>query len=190
LLLQNMYFCCIAFIKFSILFFYRRIFPANKFRIATYALLGTIAAIWITSALLSVLPCTPVSYNWDRTQQGGHCIGNPSYFTVGISVPNIVTDILILLLPLPVTWKLQLRPKKKLALCGIFSLGIFATIASCIRLTFVKQRYLVFLWNNIEPDLAIICACLPTMMPLVRLVRESLASKITRLRTRPRTVTL
>ena len=119
-----MYYCCIAFIKFSILFFYRRLFPVNKLRIATFALLGTIAALWITSALASILPCTPVSYNWDRTQQGGHCLGNRGAFTIGVSVPNIVTDVLILLLPLPVIWKLQTHFKKKVALCGIFSLGL------------------------------------------------------------------
>lgn len=119
-----MYYCCIALIKFSILFFYRRLFPVSKLRIATSALLGTIAALWITAAFLSVLPCHPVSYNWDRTQQGGHCTGNPGDFTIGVSVPNIVTDVLILLLPLPVIWQLKMQPQKRVALCGIFSLGI------------------------------------------------------------------
>ena len=117
-----MYYCCIAFIKSSILFFYRRLFPVNKLRIATSALLGTIAALWITTALLSILPCHPVSYSWDRTQRGGHCTGNPGDFTIGVSVSNIVTDILILLLPLPVIWKLQLQSKKKLHFAGYFLL--------------------------------------------------------------------
>lgn len=30
----------------------------------------------------------------------------------------------------------------------------------------------VYLWANIEPDISIICARLPAMMPLVQLVRE------------------
>lgn len=36
----------------------------------------------------------------------------------------------------------------------------------------------VYLWSNIEPDVGIVCACLPAMMPLVRLVREKFGSRI------------
>ena len=43
---------------------------------------------------------------------------------IAISIPNIVTDVIILLLPLPVIWKLQLHFKKKIAVSAIFSLGI------------------------------------------------------------------
>ena len=35
----------------------------------------------------------------------------------------------------------------------------------------------VFLWTNIESDVGIICACLPAMMPLVRLIRDKCGSK-------------
>lgn len=64
------------------------------------------------------------------------------------------------------------------------------TISSCIRLKFVADNphgfgkiAPGFLWTNIEPDIAIICACLPTMMPLVRLVRDKLRSSISLSRT-------
>lgn len=40
-----------------------------------------------------------------------------------------------------------------------------------------------FLWTNIEPDIAIVCACLPAMMPLVRLVRDKLSSRFALSRT-------
>lgn len=123
LFLQEMYYCCIAFIKFSILAFYRRIFPINTLRFTTYALIGIIAIWWVTVALISILNCTPIDYNWDRTQPGGHCL-DPEIFAIAISIPNIVTDLIILLLPLPVIWKLQLHFKKKMALSAIFSLGI------------------------------------------------------------------
>lgn len=60
------------------------------------------------------------------------------------------------------------------------------TISSCIRLvSLVHNSNLApaSFWTNVEPDVAIICACLPTMMPLFRLVREKLASKAILLRT-------
>lgn len=40
-----------------------------------------------------------------------------------------------------------------------------------------------FLWTNTEPDIAIVCACLPAMMPLVRLVRDKLSSRLALSRT-------
>lgn len=118
-----MYYCCIACVKLSVLAFYRRVFPVNTLRITSYALAGVIAIWWITVVLISILACTPISFNWDRTQPGGHCL-DPRIFVIAISIPNIVTDITILLLPLPVIWRLQLHFKKKIAVSAIFSLGI------------------------------------------------------------------
>ena len=39
------------------------------------------------------------------------------------SIGNIVSDFIILLLPIPVVWRLQLRLKQKFAVMGIFGLG-------------------------------------------------------------------
>ena len=59
-------------------------------------------------------------------------------------------------------------------------------ISSCIRLMYtIDNRHVVgdfglfCLWTNIEPDIAIICACLPVMMPLIRSVRRKLSSEAT-----------
>lgn len=41
------------------------------------------------------------------------------------AVTNISTDLLILLLPMPVFIQSQLPLKRKLVLCGVFALGIF-----------------------------------------------------------------
>lgn len=40
-----------------------------------------------------------------------------------MSVPNIVTDLIMLLLPMPVIWRLKLPTKQKIALTGVFLLG-------------------------------------------------------------------
>lgn len=118
-----MYYCCLAFIKFSILAFYRRVFPTGELRITTYILIGVITAWWIAAVLVSVLSCTPAKFDWDSTKHNGHCIG-ASGFILRNSIPNIATDVAILLLPLPVIWKLQLPIRKKVAVTVIFSLGI------------------------------------------------------------------
>ena len=120
---QDLYYSCIAFIKFSILAFYRRLFPISEFRITTYVLIGVIAIWWITAVLISILNCTPISYNWDRTQPGRHGL-DARKFVIAVGIPNIVTDGIMLLLPLPVIWQMKLQFKKKMALSAILSFGI------------------------------------------------------------------
>ena len=58
-------------------------------------------------------------------------------------------------------------------------------IASAIRFKYMAESihdYLwnaapIYLWTNIEANIGLICACLPAMMPLIRLVRGKLGSK-------------
>lgn len=49
---------------------------------------------------------------------------------------NVVTDCLILILPLPVLWRLQMPLKKKLRCVSVFGVGVFACIASIVRFVY------------------------------------------------------
>ena len=73
--------------------------------------------------LVSILSCRPVQYEKDLLKRNAHCI-SASGFVLTNTIPDIATDIAILLLPLPVIWNLQLRVKKKIAMTAIFSIGI------------------------------------------------------------------
>lgn len=65
-----------------------------------------------------------------------------------------------------------------------------ATIAAVIRLNILTVGNIInimnpdslLLWSEVELDIAIVCACLPTTMPLFKLIRQKLASKATLLR--------
>lgn len=52
-----------------------------------------------------------------------HCIDIQSYLW-GVVLSNLVIDLAILYLPLPMVWKLQLSIRQKLALTGMFLLGL------------------------------------------------------------------
>ena len=45
-------------------------------------------------------------------------------FFIANAIPNIITDILMLLVPVPGIWSLQLRISQKIAVFGIFALGL------------------------------------------------------------------
>ena len=67
--------------------------------------------------------CSPVAYAWDKTITGGTCIDELA-FSRYKTIPNILVDIFMLALPLPLVWKLQTSITQKLGLTAVFLTGI------------------------------------------------------------------
>lgn len=70
----------------------------------------------------SFLICQPLAYNWDQTIDG-HC-GSSITLWMCHGVLNIVTDLIVLLLPMPYIYSLELALYKKLVLMATFGLGL------------------------------------------------------------------
>ena len=118
---ENFYAPAIATTKFSVLLFYNRIFSIPKFRTVLYILASTVAAWWIAMQFTVIFECTSIDFSWDQRGKG-HCINLDKFF-LGQAIPNIVTDIVLLAIPLPMIWNLQLPRSQKVALSGVFLLG-------------------------------------------------------------------
>lgn len=67
----------------------------------------------------------PVSYFWDEVTDpsSGRYRYDFYYYYIGNAVSNMVTDVLILIAPLPIVWKLQMRTGQKIEVCSLFLLG-------------------------------------------------------------------
>lgn len=96
---------------------------------------------------------------WD-TSLKGHCIQTqPFYFDLGGT--SIALDFIIIALPLPVLWKLQLRTRRKAFLVALFALGFFITIFQFIRIFTVKELKIytdsknIVLWSLAEVSLGV-----------------------------------
>lgn len=50
---------------------------------------------------------------------------------------TIILDFILLLLPVPIVWALQLPVKQRLAVCGLFFLGFIVCIAGIIQAYYV-----------------------------------------------------
>ncbi|KAL6714560.1 hypothetical protein ACLMJK_007985 [Lecanora helva] len=94
---------------------------------------------------------------------------------------NVITDIEILVLPLPIILRLQISKAQKLQLIGIFSLGGFVCIASIVRAPQVLDIGFTdgswsnvpsAVWSAVELNTGIVSACLPTLRPIFKLVRQ------------------
>jgi hypothetical protein len=97
------------------------------------------------------------------------------------STPNVITDVMILLLPLPYVWGLHAPLGQRLILVGMFMLGCFVSIVSIVRLTILVGIPLgssdvtyntkeVIVWSIVEINIGLVCACLPSMKPALKLL--------------------
>ncbi|KAJ5512832.1 hypothetical protein N7463_002384 [Penicillium fimorum] len=131
----------IMFVKLSLLWFYLRLDRHGYMKWAVYVLTFVVLGLSIASGLVLAFSCFPPAKFWDLTGTvPGHCMSPTSQqtFYEANGVLNIVTDILIYLTPVPMLWKVQMPLRKKLALMGVFGVGILALAAGCVRYAYVK----------------------------------------------------
>ncbi|KAL5356286.1 hypothetical protein BJX96DRAFT_162355 [Aspergillus floccosus] len=150
----------VTFAKLSILLFYTRIFRTPQFQILSYAICFIVV---------------------------GHRNRQQAFFRY-VSIPQIFTDFVILVMPLPYVWKLHTHLTNKLALTGVFLLGGLELVASILRMTIFFQEEIMTdstwvsvnlgIWSVLEGAIIIIAACLPPVWPLlVRFLPEKLRRK-------------
>lgn len=107
---------CVTFTKLSILYQYRRLFPNRDFKLMTSALIA-IMIMWCTGVMFTgIFMCTPVHKAW-KPLTPGSCISLVPYY-YGMQIPNVITDILILLLPFREIQRLELPFKQKIGVAA------------------------------------------------------------------------
>lgn len=113
------------FIKTSVLLLYRKIFgPEPHMRTLVYVGIGY---LFITNAVATVLfgaLCAPRPGERYLTRYSKpECFNNVDNLAIAIAVENLIADVFLLVLPLPIIWKLQMSPKRKYALICLFMTG-------------------------------------------------------------------
>jgi hypothetical protein len=115
----------VGFSKLSTVFLYRRIFTQRIFRIVTNAYITVLIGWLLCFQIATLFQCTPVSTLWTQWEYNyaAHCVQILPYY-YAVSTTDTLTDIFILVLPWRATWKLQLPMKQRLAVGGMFLMGI------------------------------------------------------------------
>ena len=131
---EIMYSLAIFMVKLSLLFLLHRIFPKISKRRLHYALWVTgsiISAYTIVQIVCVILLCVPFRALWDPTVTA-YCIRVDIVVLVCGSL-NIATDVVILVLPVPEIWHLQIAMRQKLQLTFLFLLGGLCDLSVHIR---------------------------------------------------------
>ena len=109
--------------RLSILCLYKRVFNLRKrwFRIAWWSCIGIVSLYAITLLTLNLTACAPnpISALW---RNGRFCRFERTSVTV-MGCVNAAIDLIILLLPIRMTWQLQMAKKQKIAVSSVFGLG-------------------------------------------------------------------
>lgn len=95
--------------------------------VAVYSALGLI----ITESSLFIF-CRPFSQYWAVPVSNKQCSTYHDYCIVQ-TVFNVSSDLLILMIPLPLIIRIQVSPGKRALLVLVFSLGLFTVLASILN---------------------------------------------------------
>ncbi|KAH8888543.1 integral membrane protein [Thozetella sp. PMI_491] len=181
--------CLIALLltKISVGFFLLRFTPSPRYK---WVIIGVMifTVLSATGNIFTVFfQCRPLPKTWDGSVDG-ECLppANLKFAAFFNSAVSVFTDLLFAVLPVPMLWKVQLNWKTKAAVTAVLSLGIFATIAAIVKITFLgnygKHGDFLFdsvditIWTTVEIATAMVAACIPTLKPLFKaLLRGSSA---------------
>ena len=107
--------------RIAVVCLYLRIFHSRRMRVATWIVLSVIVAAMCANIFAGIFACWPVQYAWDKSI-AGKCFNIPLWFRLS-PVPVIVTDIPLLILPIPQVLALEMTPLKKTGVILTFMTG-------------------------------------------------------------------
>ena len=161
--------------KTSILLLYLRVFGIwRAFRFLCWIMIGVVLSFTTASVFASIFQCSPVAFAFDNTTNDGHgtCIDLTTFWYANAGF-NIGTDVIIIIMPIWPVKGLNIPTRSKIALCGVFAVGIIVCITSILRFTTLNhstshtdimwQSIASSMWTVIEYNLGIIAASMPAL---------------------------
>ncbi|KAI9724600.1 MAG: hypothetical protein M1828_003623 [Chrysothrix sp. TS-e1954] len=178
-----LYDTAVSLAKFSALFFYLRVFrsPGNRwFQISVWTTFA-LAVAWLLYAwFITIFQCQPIAAAWTAELKATATCVSPFDFFSSSAISNLIIDVVILILPLPMLWRLQMKFAKKLLIAGVFVCGYcvvfmsvgrlvaIAQVANSLNADFTWNVTPIIQWTMVEPAIAVVSICLPAIFHLVK----------------------
>ncbi|KAF1841118.1 uncharacterized protein K460DRAFT_347785 [Cucurbitaria berberidis CBS 394.84] len=169
----------LAFTRISILLSYRRIFTSDCMRISVKIALS-ICTVWgFAAVVIRLFSCIPINALWDISKKPiAKCFDEKAFFILNAGI-NIATNLTVAILPIKAIWNLRIPRGQRTVLVANLSIGWFICIVSGIRLQAFLQAFkhpldrtfydsITICWTAIELNLAIACACIPSLKALLK----------------------
>ncbi|KAJ5817879.1 hypothetical protein N7447_007887 [Penicillium robsamsonii] len=168
----------LAFAKMSLVFLYRRIMEKQEaYNWALNIISAVVCGYSLALVFALIFACNPIAMSWDLSITDGTCISRQGLY-IATAVTNIVTDLALILLPIPLVVGLQMPGIQKCYLIFVFGVGCATVVTSILRLAtlvpFLTASDATYelawpqLWINVEANLIVICPCLPSLRQFLR----------------------
>ncbi|KAI0426625.1 hypothetical protein F5Y09DRAFT_318441 [Xylaria sp. FL1042] len=179
---SHFYDFAIASTKLSILALYHRIFVTTGMRVLIWITAALVLGWLIEMEIILALGCQPIQGWWDQeVAKTARCVDKVA-FTYSTNILNLIFDLWIFSMPIPIIMKLQVNKNKRIALCCLFCIGLGVCGLSIARLSVVFSAgsdditwyEIPFgILSALEPCGAILCANLPIIYrDLVRIFKR------------------
>ncbi|KAL4999597.1 hypothetical protein BDV10DRAFT_184229 [Aspergillus recurvatus] len=174
-------------IKLSLIFFYRRLLTVIKWSAFDIVCLvhAVLIVMWALALfLLFLFGCkTKIYLHWAPLSEVQRQCGDPLAPEMALVVSDLVTDLMILALPMPIIWRLQMKWTRKLSVSLVFLVGLLAIAASIARMAiYIIVTYTgldagydldrtvttMLWWSMVEACLGLMTSCLPVLSGLAR----------------------
>ena len=178
--------------KTSICLFYLTLAKNHVvFKWTTIATLVVVNVAGIVLTFVNIFQCRPVGAAFDDPiLPTATCIDIVTLYLSSAPV-NIITDLALLFLPMPILTGMRLPRNEKLILIVTFSFGGFVAVVDVVRIAYLEDAALArlqatsgssasnaeydyswiaslsFMWSAVEVHVGVICACVPGVKPLV-----------------------
>ncbi|KAL1632396.1 hypothetical protein SLS56_003638 [Neofusicoccum ribis] len=124
------------FTKVALLLVIARVFNVFKTtKIVTYVLIGAMVGYYLPVMIIKIQICKPIHAFWDSDIKAT-CLDQRAIF-VADTVLSAVTDLAVLVLPIPASLSLRMPMAKKLKVWAMLGVGGIATGASFVRMYLV-----------------------------------------------------
>ncbi|PYH42555.1 uncharacterized protein BP01DRAFT_425573 [Aspergillus saccharolyticus JOP 1030-1] len=164
----------VASFRLAILCFYLELFRGTWFRWSTIVIMVIVVLYLIASLLTITLLCRPIRANWDVTV--AKTCGNVTQTEYASAGFNLAVDLLIVTLPMPIIWQLQMPKEKKVGVTVAF---LFGLVTAGVNIARIMQTKLCEATNvtycaldasiliAAEISCGILVSCAPTLGPLI-----------------------
>ncbi|KAI9038106.1 uncharacterized protein KD926_011240 [Aspergillus affinis] len=138
-------------------------------------MIAIVIAYGLGTALITIFFCNPIEANW-KYWLPKNC-PSPKPFLFSVVIINTVLDVVILISPQPLVWRLQMGRKRKMLVSSLLMVGALACVMSVLRfvaLLQIIQHDMPYsatkaqAWSLFELHTSIYCACMPMIPNLFR----------------------
>ncbi|WAO89052.1 Hypothetical protein NCS54_00642700 [Fusarium falciforme] len=159
-------------LKGTMLFFFSRITIGTWHSILVKTASVCCAVSYLAVFLTVTFGCFPTRKNWQVVPDPGEKCTFRRQNLVVTTVLNVLTDSMILGIPLPLLWKLQIPLRRKIVIGLLLSSGLFVIAAAIIRATLTLSAHPSALavneWGVRETLVGIITVNIPILRPMFK----------------------